>query len=112
MFTYNKDLNLLVYHKVRNVDMGDRFDCLKDVKESFQKFINSTALETVELINEILHDRTDVSDSFIFTTGIERGYRQDIEHKVIYGYVKGRQPVKVFVMPYMDSLGKLHFSSG
>lgn len=109
MFTYNKDLNLLVYHKVRNVDMGDRFDCLKDVKESFQKFINSTALETVELINEILHDRTDVSDSFIFTTGTERGYRQDIEHKVIYGYVKGRQPVKVFVMPYMDSLGKLHF---
>lgn len=108
MYKYDKGKNLLTFYKVENPDMGERLDCLRDVRESFNKF-EANILDTVELINDILAARTNRPDRFIFSTTKEDGYEPDATHTVVWGQVPGRQKVKIIKLPYMDSLGKLHF---
>lgn len=108
MWKYNKSNNLLTFYKVENPDMGERFNCLRDVKESFHKF-ESNILDTVELINELMESDVKVSDKFRFWVTHDSGYRPDATHTVVWGQVPGRPEIKIIKLPYMDSLGKLHF---
>lgn len=108
MWKYDKSKNLLTFYKVDNPDMGDRLDCLRDVKESFAKF-EDKILESMELINEILESSTNRADRFIFKTTKEPGYGVDVTHTTVWGKIPGRQYIQVLKLPYMDNLGKLHF---
>lgn len=111
MLQYDKERNLLTFKRVENPNMGDRFDLLKDVRESYKHFLDHTLYEVLETINDCLEDMGETAKLEFFTEKVQ-GYRGDDERVRVMAYVKGNprtNATPVVTLPYMDNLGKLHF---
>lgn len=105
----NKELTLC---KVKNPDMGSRFDLLKDVRESYADFLDNRLLDVMELINTSLRDDYGESRKLQFTTEKAPGVRGEEDRIRVMAKVPGRPAttaIPVVTLPYMDNLGKLHF---
>lgn len=112
MLKYDKNQNLLTLYKVENPVMGDRFDLLKDIKESYQHFLDTSVFDALEVINECLNKSYGVTRRLTFSSRRATGNGMDEDHVQIIGRKEGdlrTQPITIVDLPYMDNLGKLHF---
>lgn len=113
MHYFDAKEKLLVFHKVKDIDMPERNDLLKDFKDAYHRFERVTSLEACESINTRLKRfNPKLMDSFEFYTEEKAGVRNDEPHIEIRAKRKGApdsQSICVLPLPYMDNIGKLHF---
>lgn len=113
MLSYDKDSNLLTLEKVHNPSLGEHLLLLKDLRESFDKFINEGVYEALESINEIMETEDSHYKKLIFKPTLVEGFGSDDPHIQIKCYPEGCSEagaIRVIDLPYMDNLGKLHFN--
>lgn len=113
MLSYDKGSNLLTLEKVHNPSLGDHLLLLKDLRESFDKFINEGVYEALESINEIMETEDSHYKKLIFKPTLVEGFGSDDPHIQIKCYPEGCSEagaIRVIDLPYMDNLGKLHFN--
>lgn len=113
MLSYDKGSNLLTLEKVHNPSLGEHLLLLKDLRESFDKFINEGVYEALESINEIMETEDNHYKKLIFKPTLVEGFGSDDPHIQIKCYPEGCSEagaIRVIDLPYMDSLGKLHFN--
>lgn len=113
MLSYNKGSNLLTLEKVHNPSLGEHLLLLKDLRESFDKFINEGVYEALESINEIMETEDSHYKKLIFKSTLVEGFGSDDPHIQIKCYPEGCSEagaIRVIDLPYMDNLGKLHFN--
>lgn len=113
MLSYDKGSNLLTLEKVHNPSLGEHLLLLKDLRESFDKFINEGVYEALESINEIMETEDSHYKKLIFKPTLVEGFGSDDPHIQIKCYPEGCSEagaIRVIDLPYMDNLGKLHFS--
>lgn len=113
MLSYDKGSNLLTLEKVRNPSLGEHLLLLKDLRESFDKFINEGVYEALESINEIMETEDSHYKKLIFKPTLVEGFGSDDPHIQIKCYPEGCSEagaIRVIDLPYMDNLGKLHFN--
>lgn len=113
MLSYNKGSNLLTLEKVHNPSLGEHLLLLKDLRESFDKFINEGVYEALESINEIMETEDSHYKKLIFKPTLVEGFGSDDPHIQIKCYPEGCSEagaIRVIDLPYMDNLGKLHFN--
>lgn len=113
MLSYDKGSNLLTLEKVHNPSLGEHLLLLKDLRESFDKFINEGVYEALESINEIMGTEDSHYKKLIFKPTLVEGFGSDDPHIQIKCYPEGCSEagaIRVIDLPYMDNLGKLHFN--
>lgn len=113
MLSYDKGSNLLTLEKVHNPSLGEHLLLLKDLRESFDKFINEGVYEALESINEIMETEDSHYKKLIFKPTLVEGFGGDDPHIQIKCYPEGCSEagaIRVIDLPYMDNLGKLHFN--
>lgn len=113
MLSYDKGSNLLTLEKVHNPSLGEHLLLLKDLRESFDKFINEGVYEALESINEIMETEDSHYKKLIFKPTLVEGFGSDDPHIQIKCYPEGCSEagaIRVIDLPYMDNLGKLHFN--
>lgn len=113
MLSYDKGSNLLTLEKVHNPSLGEHLLLLKDLRESFDKFINEGVYEALESINEIMETEDSHYKKLIFKPTLVEGFGSDDPHIKIKCYPEGCSEagaIRVIDLPYMDNLGKLHFN--
>lgn len=113
MLSYDKGSNLLTLEKVHNPSLGEHLLLLKDLRESFDKFINEGVYEALESINEIMETEDSHYKKLIFQPTLVEGFGSDDPHIQIKCYPEGCSEagaIRVIDLPYMDNLGKLHFN--
>lgn len=113
MLSYDKGSNLLTLEKVHNPSLGEHLLLLKDLRESFDKFINEGVYEALESINEIMETEDRHYKKLIFKPTLVEGFGSDDPHIQIKCYPEGCSEagaIRVIDLPYMDNLGKLHFN--
>lgn len=113
MLSYDKGSNLLTLEKVHNPSLGEHLLLLKDLRESFDKFINEGVYEALESINEIMETEDSHYKKLIFKPTLVEGFGSDDHHIQIKCYPDGCSEagaIRVIDLPYMDNLGKLHFN--
>lgn len=113
MLSYDKGSNLLTLEKVHNPSLGEHLLLLKDLRESFDKFINEGVYEALESINEIMETEDSHYKKLIFKPTSVEGFGSDDPHIQIKCYPEGCSEagaIRVIDLPYMDNLGKLHFN--
>lgn len=113
MLSYDKGSNLLTLEKVHNLSLGEHLLLLKDLRESFDKFINEGVYEALESINEIMETEDSHYKKLIFKPTSVEGFGSDDPHIQIKCYPEGCSEagaIRVIDLPYMDNLGKLHFN--
>lgn len=113
MLSYDKGSNLLTLEKVHNPSLGEHLLLLKDLRESFDKFINEGVYEALESINEIMETEDSHCKKLIFKPTLVEGFGSDDPHIQIKCYPEGCSEagaIRVIDLPYMDNLGKLHFN--
>lgn len=113
MLSYDKGSNLLTLEKVHNPSLGEHLLLLKDLRESFDKFINEGVYEALESINEIMETEDSHYKKLIFKPTLVEGFGSDDPHIQIKCYPEGCSEagaIRVINLPYMDNLGKLHFN--
>lgn len=113
MLSYDKGSNLLTLEKVHNPSLGEHLLLLKDLCESFDKFINEGVYEALESINEIMETEDSHYKKLIFKPTLVEGFGSDDPHIQIKCYPEGCSEagaIRVIDLPYMDNLGKLHFN--
>lgn len=113
MLSYDKSSNLLTLEKVHNPSLGEHLLLLKDLRESFDKFINEGVYEALESINEIMETEDSHYKKLIFKPTLVEGFGSDDPHIQIKCYPEGCSEagaIRVIDLPYMDNLGKLHFN--
>lgn len=113
MLSYDKGSNLLTLEKVHNPSLGEHLLLLKDLRESFDKFINEGVYEALESINEIMETEDSQYKKLIFKPTLVEGFGSDDPHIQIKCYPEGCSEagaIRVIDLPYMDNLGKLHFN--
>lgn len=113
MLSYDKGSNLLTLEKVHNPSLGEHLLLLKDLRESFDKFINKGVYEALESINEIMETEDSHYKKLIFKPTLVEGFGSDDPHIQIKCYPEGCSEagaIRVIDLPYMDNLGKLHFN--
>lgn len=113
MLSYDKGSNLLTLEKVHNPSLGEHLLLLKDLRESFDKFINEGVYEALESINEIMETEDSHYKKLIFRPTLVEGFGSDDPHIQIKCYPEGCSEagaIRVIDLPYMDNLGKLHFN--
>lgn len=113
MLSYDKGSNLLTLEKVHNPSLGEHLLLLKDLRESFDKFINEGVYEALESINEIMETEDSYYKKLIFKPTLVEGFGSDDPHIQIKCYPEGCSEagaIRVIDLPYMDNLGKLHFN--
>lgn len=113
MLSYDKGSNLLTLAKVHNPSLGEHLLLLKDLRESFDKFINEGVYEALESINEIMETEDSHYKKLIFKPTLVEGFGSDDPHIQIKCYPEGCSEagaIRVIDLPYMDNLGKLHFN--
>lgn len=113
MLSYDKGSNLLTLEKVHNLSLGEHLLLLKDLRESFDKFINEGVYEALESINEIMETEDSHYKKLIFKPTLVEGFGSDDPHIQIKCYPEGCSEagaIRVIDLPYMDNLGKLHFN--
>lgn len=113
MLSYDKGSNLLTLEKVHNPSLGEHLLLLKDLRESFDKFINEGVYEALESINEIMETEDSHYKKLIFKPTLVEGFGSDDPHIQIKCYPEGCSEagaIQVIDLPYMDNLGKLHFN--
>lgn len=113
MLSYDKGCNLLTLEKVHNPSLGEHLLLLKDLRESFDKFINEGVYEALESINEIMETEDSHYKKLIFKPTLVEGFGSDDPHIQIKCYPEGCSEagaIRVIDLPYMDNLGKLHFN--
>lgn len=113
MLSYDKGSNLLTLEKVHNPSLGEHLLLLKDLHESFDKFINEGVYEALESINEIMETEDSHYKKLIFKPILVEGFGSDDPHIQIKCYPEGCSEagaIRVIDLPYMDNLGKLHFN--
>lgn len=113
MLSYDKGSNLLTIEKVHNPSLGEHLLLLKDLRESFDKFINEGVYEALESINEIMETEDSHYKKLIFKPTLVEGFGSDDPHIQIKCYPEGCSEagaIRVIDLPYMDNLGKLHFN--
>lgn len=113
MLSYDKGRNLLTLEKVHNPSLGEHLLLLKDLRESFDKFINEGVYEALESINEIMETEDSHYKKLIFKPTLVEGFGSDDPHIQIKCYPEGCSEagaIRVIDLPYMDNLGKLHFN--
>lgn len=113
MLSYDKGSNLLTLEKVHNPSLGEHLLLLKDLRESFDKFINEGVYEALESINEIMETEDSHYKKLIFKPALVEGFGSDDPHIQIKCYPEGCSEagaIRVIDLPYMDNLGKLHFN--
>lgn len=113
MLSYDKGSNLLTLEKVHNPSLGEHLLLLKDLRESFDKFINEGVYEALESINEIMETEDSHYKKLIFKPTLVEGFGSDDHHIQIKCYPEGCSEagaIRVIDLPYMDNLGKLHFN--
>lgn len=113
MLSYDKGSNLLTLEKVHNPSLGEHLLLLKDLRESFDKFINEGVYEALESINEIMETEDSHYKKLIFKPTLVEGFGSDDPHIQIECYPEGCSEagaIRVIDLPYMDNLGKLHFN--
>lgn len=113
MLSYDKGSNLLTLEKVHNPSLGEHLLLLKDLRESFDKFINEGVYEALESINEIMETEDSHYKKLIFKPTLIEGFGSDDPHIQIKCYPEGCSEagaIRVIDLPYMDNLGKLHFN--
>lgn len=113
MLSYDKGSNLLTLEKVYNPSLGEHLLLLKDLRESFDKFINEGVYEALESINEIMETEDSHYKKLIFKPTLVEGFGSDDPHIQIKCYPEGCSEagaIRVIDLPYMDNLGKLHFN--
>lgn len=113
MLSYDKGGNLLTLEKVHNPSLGEHLLLLKDLRESFDKFINEGVYEALESINEIMETEDSHYKKLIFKPTLVEGFGSDDPHIQIKCYPEGCSEagaIRVIDLPYMDNLGKLHFN--
>lgn len=113
MLSYDKGSNLLTLEKVHNLRLGEHLLLLKDLRESFDKFINEGVYEALESINEIMETEDSHYKKLIFKPTLVEGFGSDDPHIQIKCYPEGCSEagaIRVIDLPYMDNLGKLHFN--
>lgn len=113
MLSYDKGSNLLTLEKVHNPSLGEHLLLLKDLRESFDKFINEGVYEALESINEIVETEDSHYKKLIFKPTLVEGFGSDDPHIQIKCYPEGCSEagaIRVIDLPYMDNLGKLHFN--
>lgn len=113
MLSYDKGSNLLTLEKVHNPSLGEHLLLLKDLRESFDKFINEGVYEALESMNEIMETEDSHYKKLIFKPTLVEGFGSDDPHIQIKCYPEGCSEagaIRVIDLPYMDNLGKLHFN--
>lgn len=113
MLSYDKGSNLLTLEKVHNPSLGEHLLLLKDLRESFDKFINEGVYEALESINGIMETEDSHYKKLIFKPTLVEGFGSDDPHIQIKCYPEGCSEagaIRVIDLPYMDNLGKLHFN--
>lgn len=113
MLSYDKGSNLLTLEKVHNPSLGEHLLLLKDLRESFDKFINEGVYEALESINEIMETEDSHYKKLLFEPILVEGFGSDDPHIQIKCYPEGCSEagaIRVIDLPYMDNLGKLHFN--
>ena len=113
MLSYDKGSNLLTLEKVHNPSLGEHLLLLKDLRESFDKFISEGVYEALESINEIMETEDSHYKKLIFKPTLVEGFGSDDPHIQIKCYPEGCSEagaIRVIDLPYMDNLGKLHFN--
>lgn len=113
MLGYDKGSNLLTLEKVHNPSLGEHLLLLKDLRESFDKFINEGVYEALESMNEIMETEDSHYKKLIFKPTLVEGFGSDDPHIQIKCYPEGCSEagaIRVIDLPYMDNLGKLHFN--
>lgn len=113
MLSYDKGSNLLTLEKVHNPSLGEHLLLLKDLRESFDKFINEGVYEALVSINEIMETEDSHYKKLIFKPTLVEGFGSDDPHIQIKCYPEGCSEagaIRVIDLPYMDNLGKLHFN--
>lgn len=113
MLSYDKGSNLLTLEKVHNLSLGEHLLLLKDLRESFDKFINEGVYEALESMNEIMETEDSHYKKLIFKPTLVEGFGSDDPHIQIKCYPEGCSEagaIRVIDLPYMDNLGKLHFN--
>lgn len=113
MLSYDKGSNLLTLEKMHNPSLGEHLLLLKDLRESFDKFINEGVYEALESINEIMETEDSHYKKLIFKPTLVEGFGSDDPHIQIKCYPEGCSEagaIRVIDLPYMDNLGKLHFN--
>lgn len=113
MLSYDKGSNLLILEKVHNPSLGEHLLLLKDLRESFDKFINEGVYEALESMNEIMETEDSHYKKLIFKPTLVEGFGSDDPHIQIKCYPEGCSEagaIRVIDLPYMDNLGKLHFN--
>ena len=113
MLSYDKGSTLLTLEKVHNPSLGEHLLLLKDLRESFDKFINEGVYEALESINEIMETEDSHYKKLIFKPTLVEGFGSDDPHIQIKCYPEGCSEagaIRVIDLPYMDNLGKLHFN--
>lgn len=113
MLSYDKGSNLLTLEKVHNPSLREHLLLLKDLRESFDKFINEGVYEALESINEIMETEDSHYKKLIFKPTLVEGFGSDDPHIQIKCYPEGCSEagaIRVIDLPYMDNLGKLHFN--
>lgn len=113
MLSYDKGSNLLTLEKVHNPSLGEHLLLLKDLHESFDKFINEGVYEALESMNEIMETEDSHYKKLIFKPTLVEGFGSDDPHIQIKCYPEGCSEagaIRVIDLPYMDNLGKLHFN--
>lgn len=113
MLSYDKGSNLLTLEKVHNPSLGEHLLLLKDLRESFDKFINEGVYEALESINEIMETEDSHYKKLIFKPTLVEGFGSDDPHIQIKCYPEGCSEagaIRVIDLPYMDNLSKLHFN--
>lgn len=113
MLSYDKGSNLLTLEKVHNPSLREHLLLLKDLRESFDEFINEGVYEALESINEIMETEDSHYKKLIFKPTLVEGFGSDDPHIQIKCYPEGCSEagaIRVIDLPYMDNLGKLHFN--
>lgn len=113
MLSYDKGSSLLTLEKVHNPSLGEHLLLLKDLRESFDKFINEGVYEALESINEIMETEDSHYKKLIFKPTLVEGFGSDDPYIQIKCYPEGCSEagaIRVIDLPYMDNLGKLHFN--
>ena len=89
MLSYDKGSNLLTLEKVHNLSLGEHLLLLKDLRESFDKFINEGVYEALESMNEIMETEDSHYKKLIFKPTLVEGFGSDDPHIQIKCYPEG-----------------------
>ena len=80
MLSYDKGSNLLTLEKVHNPSLGEHLLLLKDLRESFDKFINEGVYEALESMNEIMETEDSHYKKLIFKPTLVEGFGLSLIH--------------------------------